>query len=308
MLKRLHKPLLFLCLIHFLFISSKANAYAGYQIEINKSNNKLTVYSNGSIYKTYPVATGRKEKPTPEGTFSLVVKINKPGYKGIPGGNPKNPLGERWLGLKINKDNGRLYGIHGTNDPRSIGTYASSGCIRMYNKDVIDLYNLVSEGIPVWIHQGESQGIWGGDPDLLIKPKNETVKVMVSSTFVRTGPSQGSFNLQQVKSGTQLKWIGQLKDWYQVKLSNQKVGFIHKSAVQIMLPPPPPNQSKEHIIITGKWVNIRSKPSLRSRVLAKVKVGTKKQLTGEVKGWFQIVLPNGNTGYIHKSLASKEEI
>jgi lipoprotein-anchoring transpeptidase ErfK/SrfK len=62
----------------------------------------------------------------------------------IAGGSPRNPMGERVLGL----DRGN-YAIHGTNDPSSIGHFVSHGCIRMYNADVIDLYARVSVGTPV---------------------------------------------------------------------------------------------------------------------------------------------------------------
>ena len=98
--------------------------------KINKSTNTLYLYKDGTLEKTYPVATGRTDELTPEGTFTMVVKINKPGWKNIPGGDPKNPLGDKWLGISVNEDNGRTYGIHGTNQPESIGSHASSGCVR----------------------------------------------------------------------------------------------------------------------------------------------------------------------------------
>jgi lipoprotein-anchoring transpeptidase ErfK/SrfK len=62
----------------------------------------------------------------------------------IAGGSPRNPMGERVLGL----DRGN-YAIHGTNDPSSIGRFVSHGCIRMFNEDIIDLYNRVPVGTPV---------------------------------------------------------------------------------------------------------------------------------------------------------------
>src|SRR5215218_9863039 len=62
----------------------------------------------------------------------------------IPGGSPRNPMGARALTLNRGE-----YAIHGTNNPRSIGTYASYGCIRMLNDDVIDLYARVPVGTPV---------------------------------------------------------------------------------------------------------------------------------------------------------------
>ncbi|MBN9653526.1 L,D-transpeptidase family protein [Halobacillus sp. GSS1] len=131
-------------------------------IIINKSNNQLAFYEGGTLQKVFPVATGRTRAMTPEGKFSLVNKVkNRPWYKeGIPGGDPRNPLGARWLGIKVPGDwghtSGNMYGIHGTNAPSSIGTYASSGCIRMYNEDVIWLFERADKNIPVYITNSSS--------------------------------------------------------------------------------------------------------------------------------------------------------
>ena len=59
-------------------------------------------------------------------------------------GGPGNPLGARAIYI-----GGTDYRIHGTNDPTSIGKQASSGCIRLFNDDVIDLYNRVTLGAKV---------------------------------------------------------------------------------------------------------------------------------------------------------------
>ncbi len=62
----------------------------------------------------------------------------------IPGGSPENPMGAAALTLS-----GERYAIHGTNRPTSIGTYASAGCVRMLNEDVLELFERVSIGTPV---------------------------------------------------------------------------------------------------------------------------------------------------------------
>lgn len=73
------------------------------------------------------------------------VKRDKPSLPDvIPGGSPRNPMGEAALTLS-----GGSYAIHGTNVPRSIGGYVSYGCIRMYNQDVLDLYQRVGVGTSV---------------------------------------------------------------------------------------------------------------------------------------------------------------
>jgi lipoprotein-anchoring transpeptidase ErfK/SrfK len=73
------------------------------------------------------------------------VKRDKPSLPNvIPGGTPRNPMGAAALTLS-----GGEYAIHGTNNPGSVGGFVSYGCIRMYNADVLDLYNRVSWGTPV---------------------------------------------------------------------------------------------------------------------------------------------------------------
>lgn len=96
----------------------------------------LSLYRQGSFIKAYPVATGKPTTPSPVGTFTIVNKQLDPG----------GPFGTRWMGLSEPH-----YGIHGNNNPPSIGTAASNGCIRMYNKDVEDLFNLVPVGTVVRI-------------------------------------------------------------------------------------------------------------------------------------------------------------
>ena len=73
------------------------------------------------------------------------IRRDKPGLPGvIPGGSPQNPMGAAALTLS-----GGEYAIHGTNNPGSIGGFVSYGCIRMYNQDIVDLYERVGVGTPV---------------------------------------------------------------------------------------------------------------------------------------------------------------
>ncbi|WP_373844349.1 L,D-transpeptidase [Clostridium sp.] len=117
----------------YFFFRSPAPSYS---ITINRNARKLTLYRNGKVYRTYPVAVGKSRTPTPAGTFRIINKQVNPG----------GPYGVRWMGLSA-----RGIGIHGTNDPNSIGNAVSNGCIRMYNKDVIELFNIVSMGTIVKI-------------------------------------------------------------------------------------------------------------------------------------------------------------
>jgi lipoprotein-anchoring transpeptidase ErfK/SrfK len=142
--------MLLVVLILCLYLGQSAEA--GYKIEIDKSVNQLTLYKDDTIVNVFPVATGKEPSLTPEGIFSITVKIVNPYYGKlkIPGGSPKNPLGYRWLGLNLG--GGGEYGIHGTNNPSSIGKYASAGCIRMNNEDVSWLFDTIPVGTPVEIY------------------------------------------------------------------------------------------------------------------------------------------------------------
>jgi lipoprotein-anchoring transpeptidase ErfK/SrfK len=77
--------------------------------------------------------------PTPE------IRRDSPNLPDvIPGGAPGNPMGPRALTLTGDK-----YAIHGTNRPHTIGTFASYGCIRMFNEDIVDLFGRVGVGTEV---------------------------------------------------------------------------------------------------------------------------------------------------------------
>lgn len=137
--------------------SSMPAGYEGVHIEIDKTTNRLFLYLNNILIKTFPVATGKNASLTPEGSFEIVTKVVNPWYlpKKIPGGDKKNPLGTRWLGLNVPNTGGYKYGIHGTNNPYSIGRHVSLGCIRMQNKDVEWLYRHIPIKTPVIIRSSQ---------------------------------------------------------------------------------------------------------------------------------------------------------
>ncbi len=134
-------------------VSSTNGTIVGNLIIINSRNNTLRYYCGGTLSRSYSCATGASSSPTPQGKFSVYNKIvNRPYYKAnIPGGDPRNPLGKRWIGLDINGTKGTTYGIHGTNNEGSIGSNASHGCIRMHNVDVESFYDIVPIGTTVII-------------------------------------------------------------------------------------------------------------------------------------------------------------
>ncbi|MBP2655095.1 MAG: ErfK/YbiS/YcfS/YnhG family protein [Firmicutes bacterium] len=98
----------------------------------------LELYNNGKIYKRYRIAVGKSETPTPIGDWAVIWKSYRAG----------DIFGTRFLGLDIPWGG---YGIHGTNQPWSIGKFVSKGCIRMRNKDIEELFEWVPIGTPVRI-------------------------------------------------------------------------------------------------------------------------------------------------------------
>ncbi|RXI99549.1 L,D-transpeptidase [Anaerobacillus alkaliphilus] len=122
-------------------------------IIVNKSSNEMAFIVDGKVDHVYKVATGRTEMLTPEGEFTIVVKAENPYYrrKNIEGGSKENPLGTRWIGFDAEETDGRIYGIHGNNDPHSIGQYITGGCVRMFNEEVEELFTRVPYGTKVFI-------------------------------------------------------------------------------------------------------------------------------------------------------------
>ncbi|MEK3687387.1 L,D-transpeptidase family protein [Paenibacillus sp. FSL R10-2736] len=153
-------------------------------IIVNKKTNKLAYFSAGKLEKVFPVATGKTKSLTPEGSFKIVVKIkNRPYYKEkIPGGDPANPLGDRWLGLEVNDTYGTTYAIHGNNNEASIGKYVSAGCIRMHNEDIHWLYPRVANNTPVII---TTSGL--DMASIAVKSGYSTGPTMIAGVFIING-------------------------------------------------------------------------------------------------------------------------
>ena len=120
----------------------------GQYLIINSKTNKLGYFKDGILIKEFSVATGKTSTPTPQGKFKIVNKIkNRPYYSGgIPGGSPKNPLGDRWIGLHVGLTYGTTYAIHGNNNASSIGKNVSGGCIRMHNSEIRWLFEKINVG------------------------------------------------------------------------------------------------------------------------------------------------------------------
>ncbi|MDD4957211.1 MAG: L,D-transpeptidase family protein [Candidatus Omnitrophica bacterium] len=122
---------------------------AKFSILVDKKNNRLLLRKDGKPFKLYTVSTG-KDNSTPVGVFKIEEKMVKPVWYKVNAvvapDSKEYELGERWMGLSA-----QGYGIHGTSDESTIGNQVTQGCVRMYNKDVIELFNIVPSGTEVVI-------------------------------------------------------------------------------------------------------------------------------------------------------------
>ncbi|MEO1206781.1 MAG: L,D-transpeptidase [Pseudomonadota bacterium] len=136
-----------------------AKSYRRGQIIVSFADRRLYLVTRPGEALSYPIAVP-KEDARWEGRTTVSMKRKNPAWRPtqnmlrknprlpswVPGGHPMNPLGVRALYLGTS-----AYRIHGTDAPWTIGTAASSGCIRMFNKDVLDLYPRVNVGAKVQV-------------------------------------------------------------------------------------------------------------------------------------------------------------
>ncbi|QWU14041.1 L,D-transpeptidase catalytic domain [Paenibacillus sophorae] len=109
-----------------------------YRIIVDLSQRMLYLLDNDKVVRGFPVGIGKMLTQTPEGEYTIVNKQ----------ANPGGPFGAFWMGLSKPH-----YGIHGTNNPASIGHQVSHGCIRMHNAAVLELARIVPLHTRVTIRQ-----------------------------------------------------------------------------------------------------------------------------------------------------------
>ncbi|MDI4645889.1 L,D-transpeptidase family protein [Cohnella hashimotonis] len=152
-------------------------------IEVFPQRHRLLVYLDHIPYKSFPVAVGNPSTPTPVGEYIVTYK----------GKNWGPSFGSRWIGLNVPWG---VYGIHGTNKPFSIGQHASHGCIRMRNRDVEELYEIIPVGTKVTIF-----GHVLGEANQELKPISEgdagavvqLIQNRLQSAGYYDGPCDGRF-------------------------------------------------------------------------------------------------------------------
>ncbi|MGK7928422.1 MAG: L,D-transpeptidase [Spirulina sp.] len=121
-------------------------------LRLDLSDRRVYVERGDETIASYPVAIGKAQTPTPTGTYQVFQMIENPiwqspwtGRVTPPGAN--SALGLRWIGF-AQMSNG-IIGFHGTPTVSSIGKAASNGCVRMYNKDVVAMFEQVEMGTTV---------------------------------------------------------------------------------------------------------------------------------------------------------------
>ncbi|EKN67256.1 L,D-transpeptidase family protein [Schinkia azotoformans] len=174
---KLYKLLFILVLVVATIIPPKMIfAEVGLMIKVDLWENKLTVKEGEKTIKSFSIATGKDDTPTPVGYFTVIEKSKDWG-----GG-----FGSRWLGLNVPWG---IYGIHGTNKPNLIGRNVSSGCVRMKNKDAEDLYEQIPVGTPVII-EGPIHGL-DNHIDVLVVGSKGTLVYLVQQRLRLAGYYKG---------------------------------------------------------------------------------------------------------------------
>ena len=166
-------------------------------IVVSLQDRKLALVENGQVKKVYSVAVGKPSTPSPVGSFTIARRAANPTYHHngktiLPG--PGNPVGTRWMGLSIPG-----YGIHGTNEPNSIGKPVSHGCIRMARKDLEEFYELVSVGDAVELvgERNEETARLFSDGE---KPAAVAERVLMAMTTAADAPAPVTAQAPEVRS------------------------------------------------------------------------------------------------------------
>lgn len=107
-----------------------------YKMIVSLYNRTLSLFNDDELVKTYPIGVGKMLLTTPTGYYKVINKLQ----------NPDGSSGSMSMGLSRPH-----YRIHGTNEPWTIGQLVPQGCIRMHNKDILELSDRVSIGTTVVI-------------------------------------------------------------------------------------------------------------------------------------------------------------
>ena len=156
------------------------------RVVINIPSRTLWVYQGNKIVRYFPVGVGRPGFMTPIGHYKVISKVIDPGWENPYLGKGKmrlapgdeNPLGTRWIGFY--QKAGGEYGMHGTDNPTSVGKFSSHGCVRMRIPDAEALFELIDLGTPVEVVY----------QPVLIRKQDNSIRVLVyPDRFAKGMPS-----------------------------------------------------------------------------------------------------------------------
>jgi lipoprotein-anchoring transpeptidase ErfK/SrfK len=171
-------------------------------IVVSLEDRKLALVEDGQVKKVYSVAVGKPTTPSPVGTFKIARRVKNPVYQHdgktiLPG--PDNPVGTRWMGLSI-----KGFGIHGTNEQKSIGKAASHGCIRMAKKDLEEFYEMVAAGDTVELvgqRNEETAQLFGNGPVPATQQPTLTASVTTAAAGTTQEPTSVAAMTETVQAG-----------------------------------------------------------------------------------------------------------
>lgn len=122
-----------------------------HDVRVDLSEHRLDLYERGTLVRSYDIGVGTDDTPTPPGEYFVTIKMKPP--------NPGGVYGVLAMGISAYSERltdwagGGQVGIHGTNDPGSIGTDVSHGCIRLRNDSILELSSDVHLGTPVFVQE-----------------------------------------------------------------------------------------------------------------------------------------------------------
>lgn len=124
------------------------------RLVLSISERRVSLFQGDTLVTSYPVAVGAPETPTPQGEFTVSQMVIEPLWQSPWTGElheygPDSALGLRWIGFSEGAEG--AFGFHGTPTVNSIGHAVSNGCVRMYNEDVVALFEQVKVGTPVLV-------------------------------------------------------------------------------------------------------------------------------------------------------------
>lgn len=264
-------------------------------IIINKATNELVFYDNGMLIKKYSVATGREAGFTPEGKFKVIVKAeNVPYYKlHIPGGAPNNPLGPRWIGLDVPGTWGYTYGIHGNSNESSIGTYASSGCVRMHNKEVKELYsNVKTESTVIITRSNKTFDEIAIENGYQVKNVKKEAKIitLIKKTVGYSNPSYNWTTEKWIEEGT-YQLVATFGDWKEIKTNDNTYWLNTEDYVEGTL------EKVDQYVKLNENQKVDSRPNETNYYSFEPK-NDYLHVTKKTPEWFYVTDENGYSGWL----------